>query len=287
VKKTFAFLLLAVHLAILGFSQTSISRFSFKLSGGIGYLSVGELNSALKSVSDSIHGYNSHVSGRFENIHSGMNFNLEAVYLITDRLGIGLGGGFFRISKEDKVHTYYYSLAYTRTISCVPLILNVHYTYPLGSKLNLSLSGGVGYYLTSFEFKEDLISVTNTITGASDFKIKGTVGLKASLGLEMALTKNLGVFVAATGWYATLSGFTGDLNIDYTNDNVSTTEKRSDIRVWVFNSEHDGIKCPGIWIAKDGPKEGQIIDGPFISNVHELKIDLSGFSLGVGLRINF
>lgn len=248
---------------------------------------MGELNSALESVSDSISAYNSNVSGRFENMHLGMNFNLEVVYLITDRLGIGLGGGFFRISKEDKVHWYYDNLAYTRTISCVPLILNVHYTYPLGSKLNLSLSGGVGYYLTSFELKEDWISVTDTITGASDFKTKGTVGLKASLGLEMALTKNLGVFVAATGWYATLSGFTGDLNIDYTNDNVSMAEKRPDIRVWVFDSEHDGIKYPVIWIAKDGPQEGQIIDGPFISNVHELKIDLSGFSLGVGLRINF
>jgi hypothetical protein len=279
-------------LAGFGFSQSSISNFSLRLSGGVSYFSVGELNSVMEGLSDYFYTADSNVSGRYESMHLGMNFSLEAVYLISDRLGIGLGGGFFRVSKEDKLHYEYANntirndITYTRTIGVVPLTLNIHYLCPLGSKLNLSLSGGVGYYLTSFDFKGSNVemrpTVTNHGTETADYKTKGTIGFQGSLGLDMPLTKNLGIFVAARGRYATVSGLRGELSADWVEDNLPGSYKESDIRFWVEDYHYNGNIYPDFVTRKDEPASGDIIN-----NIHELKIDLSGFSLGVGLRINF
>lgn len=291
-KRIFAFLLSIGVMAGFGFSQSSISHFSLRLSGGVSYFSVGELNSVLSGLSDYFYVDNSNVSGRFESMHVGMNFSLEAVYLITDRIGIGLGGGFFRVSKEDKLHYEYFNntirndITYTRTIGFVPLTLNIHYLCPLGSKLNLSLSGGLGYYLTSFDFKSYNVemrpTVTNHGTETADFKTKGTIGFQGSLGLDMPLTKNLGIFVAARGWYATVSSLTGETSGDYVEGSMSGTYKVSDVHFWVEDYHYHEKIYPDFSIYKDAPLSGGVI-----SNVHELKIDLSGFSLGAGLRINF
>jgi opacity protein-like surface antigen len=291
-KKSLACLAALVFLATIGFGQTPSSRFSLKLSGGVGYFQVGELNKTLEGLTDYFYVAMSNVSGRYENMHLGMNFNAEVVYLITERIGIGVGGGFFRVSKKDKVH-YEYSnntvrVDYThpRTISSVPLTLNIHYLHPLGSKLNLALSVGMGYYLTSFQYKTEATearpTITNHETDTYDFGTKGTIGLQASLGLEVAVTRNLGIFVAARGWSAKVSGFLGDQNSEWVWDNEPGTLKESDHRFWVYDNEFDGVKYPNYNIAKEAPQPGE-----HVSNIHELKIDLSGFSLGLGLRINF
>ena len=287
-KKAFSLFLSVVCLATFSFCLPSTSRFSLKLSGGIGYFSVGELNSTLESMSDYDYLMASNVSGRWEKMHGGMNFRLEAVYLINERLGIGLGGGFFRVSKEDKMHKEYSSSldredeTYTRTIGCVPLTLNIHYMVPLASTLNLSLSGGAGYYLTSFQFKTDLVELTPKVTNRRsevfDPESKGTIGFQGSFGLEMMLTKNVGFFVVARGWYASITGLTGEMSGNSVENNVPDTAKASDVGMYLVDFMFREKKYTK-FIFFQGPPEDP--------NAYDLRIDLSGFSLGAGIRFSF
>lgn len=291
-KKVFSFFLMLALLATFGLCQTSGTRFSLKFSGGMGYFSVGELNSLSEGESNYLYVAMDNVSGRFEKMHMGMNFEAEAIYHITDGIGIGIGGGFFRVSRKDKMHYEYYNNTIlndhtlTRTISCVPVTLDIHFMPRLGSRLNLLVSGGVGYYLASLEYLRDIIenrpSQTITATDTINFDTKGTFGLQASLGLEMALTRNLGVFVAAKGWYATVSGLTGEESDKWTENGIPGSLQESNVRFWVYDYEYQGVKYPDYNIKTEKPLPGDVF-----SNIHELKIDLSGFSLGVGFRINF
>jgi len=287
-KKAFALLLSVALLAIFSFCQPSTSRFSLRLSGGIGYFSVGELNSTLESMSDYDYLMSRNVSGRWEKMNWGVNFSLEAVYLITDRIGIGLGGGFFHVSKEDKMHREFYSSpnredeTYTRTIGCVPLTLNIHYMVPLASTLNLSLSGGAGYYLTSFKFRSDLVELKPTVTNrrseAFDSESKGTIGFQGSFGLEMMLTKNVGFFVVGRGWYATITGLTGEASGNSVEDNVPGTYNVTDVGIYLVDFMFREKKYSKFIFFQGVPED---------PNAYDLKIDLSGFSLGIGLRLNF
>ena len=128
--------------------------FGLKLSGGMGYLSVGDLNANFQGWNDYFEdawfGIEGGVEGEYQLLHWGYDFSGEIIIYPIPELGIALGAGYTQVSKESnvKVSTFFGTedITVNPKISAIPITLGVYFTPPLGSGVNLVLSAGAGYH---------------------------------------------------------------------------------------------------------------------------------------------
>lgn len=89
----------------------------------------------------------------------------------------------------------------------------------------------------------------------------GGIGFHGGLGIELGLTPQLGLLIEIKGRYASFSNFEGTYEID------SYSEKG---KLWAFDSDNNTL----IEVAEDKPTG--------VDNVHQAKVDFSGFSALIG-----
>lgn len=258
-----------------------------KKGGGLKlYLTGGLLSALLSDYNDVVDGRNlyyddkmTNISGLWENMHMAIDFGGELAFFFPTNLGLGLGLNYTAFSKDNTISGDNKSdhLKWTSgvkpSISVIPVTLNLHYLAPIAPKLSLDLSGGVGFYLVTFNVEtHDAIGILKT-----DYTFnssKGGIGLQAGLGLEIEASPNLAILLKATGRLASVSSFMGE----WTRvSNVSGNGSGSDYYIWYFTLD----SYPAFSFGAEKPV------GSGLSDVREFAVDLTGFSLVAGLKLSF
>jgi len=280
-------------LASAGFSQES----SIKLSGGLGFATGGDLNKTIKGTSDLRRDFDG-AAGELKPVNLGLNFDVEFIHHFTPSLGLGLGIGYFRASKESGpltseigipgIFTLGSEYSIKPMISAVPITLNVHYFLLAGSKLGFDLHAGVGYYLTMLDFGGtdvlydsffDQISEhwTEDTTFAST---KGGLGFQAGIGFEFHVAASLAIVCDVFGRFASVSGFKGKYTYKESGD-YTWQESASDYYFWSYDERFDGSPYAQFDFYTEKP------EGEGITNAKQGSVDLTGFGITLGLRIKF
>ena len=284
-KKAFAILgvlaLLAVGLAVPASAQ---SRLGFKLGGGLAYLGGGDLNKGLQGMSDVLGDIftlaGATVGGGYEPVHLGMDLNGEIIFQITPNMGIGLGAGYISASKASEMTVTLPSGSATENwhpkAAVIPITLNFHYAIPAGGSLKFNIHAGVGYYLASIKHTQHIVLIFET---DDEYDLSGSgFGAHGGFGLEIALSPNVGFTFDILGRFASLGPFKGDRTWD-SGFGVNTETGGT-----LWYQEWD-MGTPGIYpyLAYDAAAPS----GSDIANVHEAKLDLSGFSAVAGFIFRF
>ena len=291
--------LIASHIMIIIFfflagSGKAKPRFSFKLAGGYGTISTGDLNTIINSIDSSFRdlvGVTAlFIEDEQENLNSGPDFEGEFIINLTEKVGIGIGSGYIHRGKNNETGFIYGSLlsfnAALETMgSAIPVKISAYYFFPIKSRMNIYLKGGIGYYFGKLAYDSKLdaqIFIFGLPSWDRSMDMKdNTIGLNGGIGFEYDIAKNIGLFVEGAARYARLNDWKGDeiyTDVEGKTDKISGT-------LWYCEALHDqtGIYYPSFKVSKNKPSS----EAGSNRNIRKAEIDFSGFSLRLGIRIKF
>jgi len=263
------------------------SKLSVKLYGGYGHVLAGDVNEGTDYYFEILEAYAAEgmgtVTGSYKPVHGGYNFGGDIIYQLSPKLGLGLGIGYMR-SSSSSLGTFSESevgavtLTAAPTLTAMPIRLGLFFVTPLSTKLNLTADAGAAYYtglkleaMQGLEFGPDEW-MEMTIEGSERSGID--IGFQGSLGVEYMLSPKLGFFFEAVGRYAKFSNF--EL-VTGRQENSSGEPNTVEGKLYISSDDFDTYEISGFTIVETG-------DTPD-PEYWEPKIDLSGFSLQIGIRI--
>ena len=261
--------------------------FSLKFHGGMNYMRIGDINDALQGTTDYYKDLpNVDIEEELQPVHWGIGFGGELIINFTPRVGIGLGGGYIQVSEETVIDVIWEGSPYEDTAhpkaTIIPLTFSVHLGLPMGNIMSFALNAGAGYYLGTIQWHYSWDSEFHDYE--ENWKAKSnTIGFQGGLGLEFNFSRNLALVVEGFGRYAKIKNLQGDYTWkrDFFGHEEGIIEEAT---LWYSNwrSSDTGKEYPRIVFDDDVPTETT-----FQRNVREGEIDLTGYSVRLGIKIKF
>jgi len=279
-KKILAGCLLCLSLSAWGFS----SGLSLRLSGGLSYLTGGDLNRAIQSQNEYYQAQFTTVTGEFQKLSFGLDFDAELVLNLSPSFGLGVGAGFLRASRENSIAPSLGSIGLTKVIdpsvSVIPITLSAHYWLALGPRLNLHISAGPGLYVSFFKFREQydlpILIIDTDLTYSP--KPAVTFGVQGLMGLEMGLGDSFFLTLDVVGRFASITGLNGDWT--ETGHSFGSPFTTSGVgSLWSYEDKVDGTTFIFYQVSSRPPS------GSNLNNVRNASVSLSGVGARIGLRI--
>jgi opacity protein-like surface antigen len=275
-------------------ANDSTKGFSLKFTGGYGTMSIGDLNVLPNATKE----------GAFKKPNTGFEYEGELIISLSEHFGIGIGAGYIwreepsESTFEEDFGSYYLQSdnSYSPELSAIPIKLSVYYYFPILSRMNLFLNGGIGYYFGKLNYHrlvdshhvfEDLDSQDVKEDSVMETKDNG-MGFHGGIGLEYDFMKNLTLFIEGAGRYIQLKGWEGDIirYVESTYDD-GTTEGATETSygtLWYYEyypETHPDWPSYVLKIQEEKPMHSEF------RNVRKAEGDLSGLSVRIGFRIKF
>jgi len=278
-----------------------IQRFSIKLSSGLSYFKIGDINSHFMSGNerhaDYAQYFNGLKKGELREIDLGLNSEIELAFDITSRFGIYFGSGYIYTRKESSSGfevspPEFYDVDYTfspRTIiRAIPLKFGLYYIIPFGSKAKFFINGGVGYHFVKTIYYWEQIEIWRREDGSLFADLRGITewnlsakgsGYHGGIGFEYSIAKNLTLVLEVQGRSFLIPKLKGtEISLGFPNSesfygSVFCFEKKSPITEKYYI---------GLGFYKEKP---DYLPSPKYRNIRGAELDLSGYFLKIGIRI--
>lgn len=280
-------------------SENSKSRFSFKLTSGLSYMSLGEINESLNTQGDLGRRAEKFWDVEFsfvdeiKKINYGINFEGELRMDISSRFAIGLSIGYIHAKREsysilrgeDRSRTYTSRSSYEQIVNIIPVKLGIYYRLPLFPRTALLLNVGGGYYFTKSSLYSDQHRVSrwfddrsleSSWTEHTKYVNGDNFGYHGGIGFEYSLGNNLSIIIEWQERHVRIKELKGkDIMVTSDGDKMKTYGT-----LWYHNFESDGKYYTNL-VLRDIRLE------PYkpTQTVREAVFDLSGYSLRVGIII--
>jgi len=278
-------------------------RFSFRIQGGWASTIGGEINETLSSRASLIRNAYPVFRGGFDPLRSGTEAGIEAIFHVSSRWALGLGVG--RLQGKSRGTAYggysdtdWTQLALNPSFSSVIISLSGYSIIPLSSRIRCLAGLGLGYLPTTLSLSEETRIISDRFSGRRpgvlynqtiEFQAsRGLLGFLGSINLEIDLASKLAVFFGAR--FRSVSGtkWNGDANFKMIENGIPTSESKQDHQsLWIYNYQpqiQGGPKYRLHVLAVEKPP-ASIYQPWMYSDAHEAKLNLSGVSLGLGIRI--
>jgi opacity protein-like surface antigen len=282
-------------------------KFSIRLSGEAGFILVGDINTGLKTFNNNpafkeIRKTNptwASLEGNIETLND-LFANSEAEvridFLRKFGLGIAVSGArinkrnesFLRLTKNYDPYFYIYEYSYEPEImTSAPYKVSLYYYWRQGAKTSIYFNGGIGYYKGKMSEQFDLRVYDDPLTFDDwtkrhwETEWKSTMGFHVGAGMELRMGRNLRIFAELQGRYARISNFraiqqyeTGYPLYEETTGWLYYFTKEN---LFVYGLRHADLT---VW---EVPPEGSV---DFKGDIRKARIDFSGISLKVGVRLS-
>jgi len=261
--------------------------FGLKFYGGRSYVLASDINDELQATTDYWNDRGVEVDGEFDPLNTGMEFGGEFIVYFTPHLGIGLGAGYIQVKSESTVNNIWFGYSYQDTanpeVTAIPLTLSAHFGLPLGKGINFIAHAGLGYYLGTFSWNYSYDSEFDDFNENWEGK-SNALGLHGGLGLEFNFSSKIALVVEGFGRYAKLNGLVGDYTLEESFFGYQGQASIEDATLWYYEwrSSLTEKYYPTIEFDKEMPEEAS-----FIQNIREGEVDLTGFSIRMGIKIRF
>lgn len=197
-------------------------------------------------------------------------------------------------------------------IQTVPLTWTLYLDFPSGRRLHFFLGAGGGYYSGKITYRENyqydsdfvdakffsgsLLRIDDTYSSSGTYTeaLKSSaLGLHARGGLEYQMSQRFSLVVEMQGRWVEFRNWHGRKTDEYTWDHVwgpwginsdsGSAQQSEDGKLWMvdFQSDTTGKSYPHLAFSPDSPLSS------FYSGARPARINLSGLTLRLGLRISF
>lgn len=257
---------------------------NLKISGALCYLNPEHVNRSL-------HGWEewfkkggpkgwSYKEGKVKDLHSGISFEGEFIISFTRRFAAGFGTGYIysELSEEKTAITIDRSketFIFVRPIkiNAFPLNLSAYYFFPLSEKMKLFIRGGTGIVWAKYVERQGRAESLEDEFNYN-WKQEATAQGQAyftSLGLIYEPDPFFRFFIEGEAKLAKLSGFHGE------------TEEGENGTLFFFEEYNPNLK---FWAAQNVLLKEEP-SGDNFRSIQETVMDLSGFSIKIGILIKF
>jgi len=270
-------------IALVAFPAAGADRLSFKLTGGFNYSIFGDINDAahgeLYFWRDDVVRLGGSCVDRLKPLHTSPVYVVDLIYRINSQFSLGLGVGYVRAKNRSEITLVWPSepestAGYYPDVRAIPLRLSVLQSVPLSQGMKLVFSAGGDIYFAQFR-SSDMPGGAGNVNRQKASAVG--VGLRYGVGLNIKITKLLGLVLEGEGRYAKIGGFRGTL------DSAGSTlphEEKGALYYMVFMGGPGNLTpYPMVFVQETKPSED------FYSIVRKAKADFSGFSLLAGIRI--
>jgi hypothetical protein len=283
VKREF---ILASILFLCFISKTYGFEFSLKLAGGLSFVNPANINhirqgwEELYKIDADEHQNWSFIEGEIGSLKNSFDFEGEFVYTLHPRIAISIGTGFIfselnpdkpNFSIKKNISTYEY--IYPMKVSAMPVILSGYYFYPLNNRFKVYAKAGAGFIWAKYidrEGKKQFDKDKYGYYSSQNTKARGSM-LSGALGLIIESEQGINFFIESSFRKTNISNFTGENKSGLIGTLYFFDEFNSDLEFWQ----------PKLQILTQEPA------GDSFRAVKKAEIDLSGFSVKLGIIINF
>lgn len=280
-------------------------KYSIKLTCGMGYSAIGDMNKTLESFNNNymfeLARLNTPdlINGEIVALENN-NLDLEAEFRlhISPKIALSFATSSPVIKKNESSLTYIIrGLAgdqidnYTfrpKIKAWMPIRLGICYSLFSSPRMNLVFQAGVGYYIAKISEYEELeigLLLGGTFWETYYWKAHTIEGSAVHSGiiLEFNLTKKLALVGEVQGRYVKLSDLFGRMDVKkYVNEgNGITLEQKGSLYYFTMWDDDIGAYRANLEVWEK-PPEGSISE---IDNVRKARLDLSGISFRVGIRM--
>ncbi len=198
------------------------------------------------------------------------------------------------------------------SLRSIPLTLTIYYFFPAGKRVNFFLGCGGGFYLGkityeeeyeyTFDYRDEKYLSASLLEFVDQYSSSGTyleestshaIGFHAKSGLELKIRQDLLLFIEVQGRWANYSDWKGSWKDEYAWDHTwgywganfdrDSSEDVGEGKLWMveFESDETGKSYPRFIFSKEKPV------GSSYSGMRPAKINLSGVTVRVGIRLSF
>ncbi|MGB2765120.1 MAG: outer membrane beta-barrel protein [Candidatus Aminicenantaceae bacterium] len=278
------------------------SKFSIKLTGGLRYMNVGDINNHLESFDNYMSsGILYYEGGKIEKINNYcLDLEGELRLDISSKFSIGVGIGYLHGQSKNEFQTVGFFPLRIPTpdfdmhvfninpkVNAILLKLGIYYTFSLSSRLDLYLNSGLGYYFSkAYLLKNHTIVPLVPISPGpiyiyNEYEMSSNgFGFHGGVGFEFSISNALALVLEAQGRYVRIKNLKGTRVYNHTLFAITKIDEGI-----LFVGERDmvaegyGEDCPELMISQSKPTSDEF------QNIREAVLDFSGFSLRVGIRI--
>lgn len=284
-KRCFFGLIMFALVAIAAYPQAV----SLKLTGGLTWVNGGDYNLGLSGENRLLGDTLSAMSGAYQPLNNGFHGQVEIMHNLNPHLAVGLGGGYYRVSREGRVTgnglvlgiPFSLDSTVTAKVSVIPFFINLHYLTRLASRLSLDLFAGPVFEVVQFNFQNSSTTTLLSAQTTETFTASQTAfGGQAGLGLDFEIIK--GVSIAAEGLYryAKITDLQGNWALLGTSS-LGPVNKTSSVSDMWFYRLTAGSTYDQFGFFDTVPQ------GASISGARRAEIDLSGFTATAGVKFSF
>jgi opacity protein-like surface antigen len=253
-----------------------------RLSSGLWRMKLDEVNTAIAGWEDGVrraveaNPNAEFISGESGRLRLGVDFEAELILSFSRWIKVGLSAGYGHCSVDEEATlqtidqgAFLNERARPTKVSAYPFLASGYFCLPLGQKFSLYLRAGVGAIQATYISREALKKSTEsrfTYTAYDNAKVLRPTYL-GGLGLSYTFDESLDFFVEAVARFARVSGLTGE---DF-------EAKKGTLYAY----EQYAVRQPVMKVLPEPPSAS------YFHNVREATVDLSGFSVKMGLTIKF
>lgn len=276
-------------------------KFSIKITGARDRLAIGDINRCLSSINnnDTFDYWRENaperVVGEITELNNWIDdWEAELRIDITPRIGIGFSTSGSIHKKNESSLTYtdrgwagdqITGIAFKPDIKVsMPVRLGIYYTLPFSSKFNIFFNAGIGYYSGQMN-EHSKYEVTTPSGGYGYTNIywetdrKSSFGFHGGVGVEYLLTKNLALVLESRGKHVKINDFKG--RIQFNHSSGMQNEETGTLYYYTMWNPGIGTRYANLTVWEK-PPDFSIY---FIDDVKKAVLDLSGYSLRVGIRV--
>jgi len=263
-------------------------KVAFKLLGGLAWVQGDDYNRGILGANRYAQDTSDFLTGRYERLKRGGDFQAEIVNYWGPHFGVGIGGGYYRLSSTSglqgtapiAVPDYGFTSSFAPKFSVIPLFLNFHYKFRLTSKISLDAFAGPVFQIMQFSFArvatstQDSLSETETFN-ASDIALGVQGGLSASWRIWRSAA------IVAEGFYrsGTVSNIKGNWFLTRTTTSGGTvTNSSNSYYFWHYNDTQGSVYQRTGFFDAGGPT------GDNVSGARKANLNLSGLVILFGLK---
>ncbi len=284
-----AWVVLAAAALVAAAPVSAQEKVAFKLMGGIGTVAGEDYNAGVLGAYRRALDTSVGLTGSYKTLSSGANFQAEIVNYWGPNFGVGIGGGYYRLSSSSGISgsapapdpVYDFTSTYAPKFTVLPFFINVHYKFQVAGGAAIEAFAGPVFQILQFGFKRDATSTQDPLAETETFNASDTaLGIQAGLSARWRLSGWLSVI--ADGFYRTgkFSNIKGNWFLSQTTSAGTETTSSNSYYYWYYELAQGSRYSQTGFFDSGGPA------GDGISNARKGRLDMSGFVVLAGLKIN-
>lgn len=249
---------------------------SFYIKGGVGFADSGDFNNLIQGYRDYWSTTEDYIN--WPNLGAMMEFGAEIILNFTPNIGFGIGAG--TITKNnlgeygslDPVFQVNYEREYGFRV--VPISGNLHIRFLSTRLFGFSIHGGVDYLMGNLTHTYTFQSSSFSSSRQEELKCN-TIGYHGGISIDINFSSNVSLVLEGSYRIADFKNWKGSV------ESSDSGNFDGELYYYEYESLYYEKYFPRMWVWSMTPSSS------YYQNVRLARINLSGFSSTIGIKINF